>query len=243
MDPDRDRPPRFERSLVVDRPSKNDGVIKALSDVSLVCRPPGEVAALMNGAGKSTLVKILCGVTPALDKRDKAWTAFKASHPKIREVARWGAVDDTPAQTVANQTNAVFKAHPDLNVILAPWDEFGRGAKIATDEAQLGKQVKVYSVDVSTSDIQSIREANSPWVATVAISASGTGAAATRAAALALTGELKQTQILLPPTLITQKFLNDSDVKSEEDLNKKLPGFHLDDAVTADWIKSAGPKG
>ena len=180
---------------------------------------------------------------PALDKRDKAWTAFKAAHPKIAEVARWGAVDDTPAQTVANQTAAVFRAHPDLNVILAPWDEFGRGAKIATDEAQLGSRVKVYSVDVSTSDIQSIREPNSPWVATVAISASGTGAAATRATALALTGELKETSILLPPTLITQKYLNDNDVKSEEDLNKKLPAFHLDDAVTAAWIKAAGPKG
>ena len=138
----------------------------------------------------------------------------------------------------------MFRAHPDLNVILAPWDEFGRGAKIATDEAQFGKQVKIYSVDVSTSDIQAIREPNSPWVATVAISASGTGAAAARGRRpSALTGELKQTQILLPPTLITQKFLNDNDVKSEEDLNKKLPAFHLDNAVTSDWIKAAAPKG
>lgn len=176
---------------------------------------------------------------PALDKRDKAWQAFKKSHPKVKEVARWGAVDDTPAETVANQTAAVFRAHPEINVILGPWDEFSRGAKIATDEAGLNKSVKIYSVDVSTSDIQAIREPDSPWAATVAISASGTGAAAVRAVALALTHELKETLVLLPPTLITRKFLIDNDVKNEEQLNAKLPAFRLEDAVTSDWIKTA----
>jgi simple sugar transport system substrate-binding protein len=177
---------------------------------------------------------------PALDKRDKAWTAFKARNPGVKEVARWGAVDDTPATTVANQTAAVFRAHPDINVILAPWDEFGRGASVATNEAQLQDQVKVYSVDVSTSDIQAMREPNSPWAATVAISAEGTGAAAVRAIALSLAGQLDKTTILLPPTLITRKFLLDNNVKSERDLNKTLPAFALDDAVTAPWIKAAG---
>jgi simple sugar transport system substrate-binding protein len=174
---------------------------------------------------------------PALDKRDKVWQAFKKAHPKVQQLAQWGAVDDTPAQTVANQTAAVFRSNPDINVVLAPWDEFARGAKIAVDENSLNDQVKIYSVDVSTSDIQAIREPNSPWVATAAISAAGTGAAAVRAVALALTGELKETKILLPPTLITRQFLIDNDVKSEEELNAKLPEFKIEGAVTADWIK------
>jgi simple sugar transport system substrate-binding protein len=179
---------------------------------------------------------------PALDKRDVAWQAFKKSHPNVSQLAQWGAVDDTPAQTVANQTAAVFRANPDINVVLAPWDEFARGAKIAVDEAGLNERVKIYSVDVSTSDIQAIREPNSPWVATSAISASGTGAAALRAIALSLTGELKETNILLPPTLITRQFLLDNDVKTEEELNAKLPEFALEHAVTADWIsKAAAP--
>lgn len=179
---------------------------------------------------------------PALDKRDVAWQAFKKSHPGVSQLAQWGAVDDTPAQTVANQTAAVFRANPDINVVLAPWDEFARGAKIAVDEAGLNDQVKIYSVDVSTSDIQAIREPNSPWVATSAISAAGTGAAALRAIALSLTGELKETNILLPPTLITRQFLLDNDVKTEEELNAKLPEFALEHAVTAEWItKAAAP--
>lgn len=173
---------------------------------------------------------------PALDKRDVAWKAFKAAHPKVEQLAQWGAVDDTPAETVANQTAATLRAKPDINVILAPWDEFARGAKIAVDEAGLSDRIKIYSVDVSTSDIQAIREPGSPWVATSAVSASGTGAAALRAVALARTGELKDTRVLLPPTLITQTFLNDNDVKNEEELNAKLPGFDLKDQVTAPWI-------
>ncbi|GGE10902.1 sugar ABC transporter substrate-binding protein [Aureimonas endophytica] len=177
---------------------------------------------------------------PALDKRDKVWQAFKKDHPKVEQKAQWGAVDDTPAQTTANQTAAALRANPDINVILGPWDEFARGAKIAVDEAGLADQVKVYSVDVSTSDIQAIREPGSAWVATAAISASGTGAAAVRAVALALTGELKDTKVLLPPTLITRQFLLDNDVKNEEQLNAKLPEFRLEGAVTASWIRPVG---
>lgn len=176
---------------------------------------------------------------PALDKRDKVWQAFKKSHPQVRQLAQWGAVDDTPAQTTANQTAAALRANPDINVILGPWDEFARGAKIAVDEGSLGEQVKIYSVDVSTSDIQAIREPGSPWVATAAISAAGTGAAAVRAVSLSLTGELKDTKVLLPPTLITRQFLIDNDVKNEEELNAKLPEFRLEGAVTAGWIKPA----
>lgn len=176
---------------------------------------------------------------PALDKRDVAWQAFKKKHPDVAQLAQWGAVDDTPAQTVANQTAAVFRANPDINVVLAPWDEFARGAKIAVDEAGLNEKVKIYSIDVSTSDIQAIREPNSPWVATAAISAAGTGAAALRAVALSLTGELKETNILLPPTLITRQYLLENDVKTEEELNAKLPEFSLDHAVTAEWIAKA----
>ena len=69
--------------------------------------------------------------------------------------------------------------------------------------------------------------------------AAGTGAAAVRAVSLSLTGELKDTKVLLPPTLITRQFLLDNDVKNEEELNAKLPEFRLEGAVTAGWIKPA----
>ena len=47
---------------------------------------------------------------PALDKRDKRWQAFKQSHPEVQQLAQWGAVDDTPAQTVANLSRSVMSS-------------------------------------------------------------------------------------------------------------------------------------
>lgn len=173
---------------------------------------------------------------PALDRRDKAWTAFKAKHPGVKQVAQWGAVDDTTAQSVANQTAAVLRAHPEITVILAPYDEFARGAKIAVNEAGLQDKVKIYSVDVSTSDIQEIREPNSPWVATAATSAEGGGEVQVRALALAIASQLKEQKVLLAPTLITRQFLEENDIQTEANLTQKLPAFLGRSVAAAPWI-------
>jgi simple sugar transport system substrate-binding protein len=173
---------------------------------------------------------------PALDRRDKAWTAFKAKHPGVQQLAQWGAVDDSTAETVANQTAAALRANPDITVIIAPYDEFARGAKLAVNEAGLADKVRIYSVDVSTSDIHEIREKGSPWVATSATSAEGNGAVQVRALALALTGELKDNRIIQTPALITRQFLDDNDIKNEEELVRKLPAFLARDVAAASWI-------
>jgi simple sugar transport system substrate-binding protein len=175
---------------------------------------------------------------PALDFRDKAWKAFKQSHPGVEQVAQWGSVDDTTAKTVADQTAAVFRAHPEISVVIAPYDEFARGVKLALDDAGLSDKVKIYGVDVSTSDIQEIREPKSAWVATSAASAEGIGEVAARTLALAIAGQLKQDKIYAKATLITQQFLNDNNIKSERDLVAKLPAFLGRDISSASWIPS-----
>jgi simple sugar transport system substrate-binding protein len=175
---------------------------------------------------------------PALDLRNKAWVAFKAAHPGVEQVAQWGAVDDTTAKTVADQTAAVFRAHPDITVVIAPYDEFARGVKLAVDAAGLSDKVKIYGVDVSTSDIQEIREPKSAWVATSAASAEGIGETAVRALALKVAGQLKDSSVYVEATLIDQKFLNDSDIKSEKELIAKLPSFLGRDIASAAWIPS-----
>ena len=64
---------------------------------------------------------------------------------------------------MADQASAVLRANPGLQVIFAPFDEFAKGAKIAVDEAGLGEQVKIYSADISTADIQIMKEPGSAW--------------------------------------------------------------------------------
>jgi simple sugar transport system substrate-binding protein len=173
---------------------------------------------------------------PALDNRDKAWAKFKTKHPGVEQVAQWGSVDDTTAKTVADQTAAVFRAHPEISVVIAPYDEFVRGVKLATDDAGVSDKVKIYGVDVSTSDIQEIREPKSAWVATSAASAEGIGEVAARAIALAIAGQLKEDKVYTKATLITQKFLDDNNIKSEKELVAKLPAFLGRDIASAPWI-------
>ena len=100
----------------------------------------------------------VAGFAP-LDRRDEVWTEFKKKNPGIEEIARWGAVDATTAATVADQTKAVLRSHPEITVVFAPYDEFARGVKLALGELGLNGKVKVYSADVSTA---SVRREGSP---------------------------------------------------------------------------------
>ena len=69
----------------------------------------------------------------ALDRRDETWQASKKNYPGINEVARRGTLSDPIANSVADQTAAVLRAHPEITVIFAPCDEFAKGVKTAVD--------------------------------------------------------------------------------------------------------------
>jgi simple sugar transport system substrate-binding protein len=177
----------------------------------------------------------VAGFAP-LDRRNEVWEEVKKANPGIVEKARWGAVNDTTAASVADQTKAAFQANPDITVVFAPYDEFARGVKLATDEIGVSSKVKIYSADVSTADIQEITAEGSPWVATAATNPAVVGAVSIRTAALLVAGEDPGHNIIVKPVLITQKDLRDNGIKTVEDLNAKLPAFGNSDAATASWI-------
>ncbi|MBD8892607.1 substrate-binding domain-containing protein [Labrenzia suaedae] len=175
------------------------------------------------------------GIAP-LDRRDVAWKEIKAANPGIQEAAMFGTLDNPIANSVANQARSVLQANPNISVMFAPFDEFAKGVKIAVDEAGLNQDIKIYSADVSTADISAMREPDSAWVATVATNPAVVGEVSVRTLALMLAGETTDKQVVVPPTLITQKFLNDNDVKNMEDLGMKMPQFQHADVSVAEWI-------
>jgi simple sugar transport system substrate-binding protein len=175
------------------------------------------------------------GIAP-LDRRHVAWEEVKAANPGIVEAATFGTLDNPIANSVANQARSVLQANPDITVVFAPYDEFAKGVKIAVDEAGLTETVDIYSADVSTADIAAMREPGSAWAATVATNPSVVGEVSVRALALMLAGEDPGASVIVPPTLITQAFLNDQDIKSMEDLGAKMPQFAHADVAVADWI-------
>lgn len=70
-----------------------------------------------------------------LELRGEVWADVKKAHPGIQEKAAWGAVDSNTATTVASQTAAALRSHPDITVVFAPYDEFARGVKLGAAEA------------------------------------------------------------------------------------------------------------
>jgi simple sugar transport system substrate-binding protein len=175
------------------------------------------------------------GIAP-LDRRDETWRTFKAKYPGIEEVARFGTFDNPIANSVANQARSVIAAHPDITVIFAPYDEFAKGAKIAIDQAGLSSRVKIYSADISTSDIAAMREPGSAWVATAATNPALVGQVSVRALAMLLAGEDPGHNIIVQPTLITQAQLMSAGIKNMEELAAKLPQFARAHIATPKWM-------
>lgn len=188
-----------------------------------------------NGDAFSAGYVYVAGFAP-LDRRDAAWRDFKRAHPKVREQARWGTVDNPIAQSIANQAAAAYRAHPDIRVVFAPYDEFARGAKLAADEAKLASKLRIYSADISTADIEAIRAPGSAWVATAATNPAVVGAVSVRAAALLVAGQDPGRRIVVKPTLITRDDLVKNDIRTIAELGAKFPAFRASEAATASWI-------
>ncbi len=175
------------------------------------------------------------GIAP-LDRRDETWVKVKAANPGIEQVAEFGTLDNPIANSVANQARSVLQAHPDITVMFAPYDEFAKGVKIAVDEAGLNTQIKIYSADVSTADISAMREPDSAWAATAATNPAVVGAVSVRALAMLLAGQDPGHNVIIPPTLITQKMLNDLDIKNMQELGQKLTQFAHANVAMPDWM-------
>lgn len=201
----------------------------------LLARLALEQALKDNGEGFKAAYVYVAGFAP-LNRRDEVWSEFKTKHPGVQEVARFGVVNGTTAASVADQAKAALRAHPEITVVFAPYDEFARGVKLAVSELELSDKIKTYSADVSTADIREITEKDSPWVATVATNPAVVGAASIRAAALAVAGQNPGRQIVIEPTLLTQKALRNSSVSTVEEVSAKVPAFGKSNAANATWI-------
>ncbi len=175
------------------------------------------------------------GIAP-LDRRHVAWVETLEANPGIKEVAQFGTLDNPIANSVANQARAALQANPTISVVFAPYDEFAKGVMIAVNEAGLGEDINIYSADISTADISAMREAGSPWAATVATNPAVVGEVSVRALAMLLAGEDPGKSVVVPPTLITQAFLNENDISNMEQLSAKMPQFAHADVAVAAWI-------
>jgi simple sugar transport system substrate-binding protein len=190
-----------------------------------------------NGESFNVGYVYVAGFAP-LDRRDEKWKEYKNKYSGIKELAQFGAVNDSTAQTVADQGRAVILGNPEMNVIFAPYDEFAKGAKMAVDEAGKNTKIKIYSADISTADIQLMIEKDSAWVATAATNPAVVGKVSVRSLAMLIAGENPGASIIVPPTLITQKMLRDLKITNMEELGNNMPQFSMADVANPSWMPS-----
>ncbi|MCE7030137.1 substrate-binding domain-containing protein [Jiella sp. CBK1P-4] len=198
-----------------------------------------EQAVKDNGESFEAAYVYVPGIAP-LDRRDETWKKFKDQYAGIEEVAQFGTLDNPIANSVANQASAVLRANPGITVVFAPYDEFAKGVKIAVDEAGLSSDIKIYSADVSTADIQAMREDPSAWVATAATNPQLIGEVSVRALAMLLAGEDPGHNVVVPPTLVTRDMLLENDINNMEQLSQKLPQFAATDVAKPEWMPAVG---
>lgn len=188
-----------------------------------------------NGEEWTAAYVYVAGIAP-LDRRNETWVEFKEKYPGIEEVAQFGTLDNPIANSVANQARSVLSANPGIEVVFSPYDEFAKGVKIAVDEAGLSSDISIYSADISTADISAMREPDSAWKATAATNPAVVGQVSVRALAMLLAGEDPGSNVIIPPTLITQAELNENEITSMQELSESSPQFRHADVAMPDWM-------
>lgn len=201
---------------------ENDAIPQIEQSDYLLGKLALEQAIADNGESFAAGYVYVPGIAP-LDRRHVAWEEVKTANPGIAEAARIGTLDNPIANANANQARAALQANPTISVFFAPYNEFAKGVKIAADEVGMSADLSIYSADISTADIALMREPGSAWKATVATNP-------------AVVGENPGTSVIVPPTLITQDFLNAENIRNMEDLGAKMPQFQHADVAMADWI-------
>jgi ABC-type sugar transport system, periplasmic component len=179
--------------------------------------------------GKADVIYVYVAGFAPLDRRNETWEQIKTDNSGINQVAQIGVVNESTIVQVAEQAKASLQEHPDVTAIFAPFDDFAKGATQAVRELGLEDQVKIYGADISDADIAVLTEENSPWVATATTDPSNVGAVALRTAFLAAQGKTSETEVLVPPALVTGEELRAKGITTVSELVDAFPDLRTDE--------------
>lgn len=175
------------------------------------------------------------GILP-LDKRDGPIQEVVAATPGVTIVAQSGTLESPISVRNADQATAVLRANPNIAAYLAPYDEFAKGIVLALEELGITDQVRVYSIDISTQDIEIMTQPNSPWAMTSAVNPAEMGAVSVRALAQLMAGESVPHDVLVEPMIFTSEMLSDAGVANMEELLEAFPAFASSEAARSPWM-------
>ena len=171
-----------------------------------------------------------------LDLRNEVWEDFKSKNAGLNQVAQIGVVNANTAAETANQAKAALQANPGTIAIIAPYDEFTKGAALAITELGLQDKVKTYGMDISTADIAVMIADNSPWVATATTDMKNFGHVSLRVAAGEVVDSYEGNDLQIPPLVITRDDLLEKGVQNVEQLGENFPGLATPGLAEAPWM-------
>lgn len=177
----------------------------------------------------------VAGILP-LDKRDGPIQEVISSEPGMEVAIQTGTLDSPIAVRNADQATAALRANPEVQAYLAPYNEFAKGIVLALEELGMTDDVRVYSVDIATQDIEIMTEPDSPWVMTSAVNPAEMGAVSVRALAQQMAGEDVPNEILVEPMTFTSDMLVDAGVANMEELMAAFPEFQSSEAARSSWM-------
>jgi simple sugar transport system substrate-binding protein len=195
-----------------------------------------KMKADLGGAEQADIIYVYVPGYQALDLRDKVWKKFLTANPGIKTVATIGVVNSNTAAQTADQAKAALSANPNVKAIVAPYDEFTKGATLAVEELKLQNKVKTYGMDISTADIAVMTKEGSPWVVTATTDQSNVGSVVLRTAAAKIAGDLVGNTLSVPPLVVVQDQLRSAGIKNVEQLGQKLPGLVTPDVSKSPWM-------
>jgi simple sugar transport system substrate-binding protein len=187
---------------------------------------------------KANIIYVYVSGYQALDLRNVVMQDFLKKNPGIKVVSQIGVVNANTAAQTADQAKAALTANPDVKAIVAPYDEFTKGAAQAITELGLQDKVKAYGMDISTADIAVMVKDKSPWVVTATTSQANVGATVMRVAAAKVSGDLIGNTLSVPPLIITQDDLRKAGVENVEQLGTKFPTLMTPNVAKAPWMDS-----
>ncbi|MFD0710489.1 sugar ABC transporter substrate-binding protein [Paenibacillus sp. GCM10027626] len=177
---------------------------------------------------------------PPMVRRNAVYKDTLVKYPGLKELERFGVASENTSVETQNAVAAMLTKYPkgEIDAIYASWDAFAIGAARALVEA--GRtEIKIYGIDVSNADLQTIQEENSPWVATAAVDAKMIGAVDARLLAKKLAGEETPATYNLEASLITQESLKGaSETVNLATLPDIIKGWGTTDAFEEDWMKA-----
>lgn len=197
-----------------------------------------QFAADLDGKISGDVIYVYVAGYRPLDLRDEIWREFKAANPGINEVAQIGVVNANTAAQTADQARAALAANPNTVAIIAPYDEFTKGAALGIQELGLEDKVKAYGMDISTADIAVMTAENSPWVATATTDMQNFGRVSLRVAAGEVAGSYDGNDLQIPPLVITQDDLRAKGVENVEQLGEAFPGLATPGLAVAPWMET-----